>query len=658
MSRLGALPPLDEYSATKSSEQIGHKPLQSLTSVGIEPKTAKPKRRLQSFTSVAIGPRDGGEAQHSERKGTQRNPKGGKVTIRKWLTQQGVLRSSDTRSKSERTNDKSITLYLVLQKVLDGWTFLVLIIVVVTYVPWYVAFWPYINTEAAAAFRALEVVMDILFFLAAEINVDSHSDEQDDDDHWEPSPSEAPAMNENPMLESDRRRSSFAGRTTRTESMASRLHSYTITGTSGKIPEAESEGTVQGEAKMARVRVKYQDLIGAVPYQFLVLVPGDIRLKRCLGLLSLLKLMRLTHITRLKARNDQIKKRLDGLSMQAQVIRLISGLIVSAHVIGCIFFFIGDMETDPLSWVQQVGFPTSEECNGATTSETSFSISQNDCVGHMWLSTFFWSVATLLSCEPQLGVATIETTAEKVFLTMVLVYGSLFGAYFFGAMYHIMHLNRSAYNRYVEKRQDIKDLCRFYLPVGVNPDGSGEIDDDEEVLQLRSRVDRWIELKHKRNSMFDVDKTLQDMPSSLHQDLKQFMLQHMVRASPIFAKANAHLLRRLCMELQQQYVMSGEWLCYEGEVAKSMSFLNKGRLGVFKRIEGVNSGSEEEEQKEGEEEEEDSTEWNKYGKRVGMARPKQAASVRGGAVLQEAMHEMHRSTGAKDGTRVYFDHNR
>jgi hypothetical protein len=74
--------------------------------------------------------------------------------------------------------------------------------------------------------------------------------------------------------------------------------------------------------------------------------------------------------------------------------------------------------------------------------------------------------------------------------------------------------------------------CRFYLPIGQNPDGSTDAVDDDVVLRLRERVDRWIELKHKRNSMFDVDNTLRQMPSSLHQDLKQFMLQVPSRALP------------------------------------------------------------------------------------------------------------------------------
>jgi hypothetical protein len=421
------LPPLAEDSVesgvepgVESGGEPGHNALQSYTSVAIRPN--KPKRKLQAFTSTSIPVyQAGGKSEHdgssTSNRGSQRTGNSSQkpnVSIRKWLTQQqnDWITPSNTMGANKR-----ITLYSVLQKVLDGWTFLLLIGTTVTYVPWYVAFWPYIDKNTANAFRALEVVMDILFFLAAEINVDGHAG--DDDQSWEPymgsenadhslvnptdrsslvSPTNAFEMT-NPM---ERRTSLLPqGRTKRTESMASRLHGYTVTTNNRKVlltnlltPWSHDhsqryllasyslsftlkvpavDGT-EAKPKITTVRVKYQDLVGAVPYQFLVLVPGSLRLKQCLGLLSLLKLMRLSHVNRLKgtrflplppassrflplppapslfsplsvsfspssspsckARNDHIKKRLDGLSMNAQVIRLVSGLVISAHIIG------------------------------------------------------------------------------------------------------------------------------------------------------------------------------------------------------------------------------------------------------------------------------------------------------------------------------------
>jgi hypothetical protein len=121
--------------------------------------------------------------------------------------------------------------------------------------------------------------------------------------------------------------------------------------------------------------------------------------------------------------------------------------------------------------------------------------------------------------------------------------------------------------------------------------------------------------------------------------------------------------------------MAGEWLCHEGEVAKSMSFLNKGRLGVYKRGEIRGDESESEDDDDDDDEVEDATEWNKYGKRGGSSRGVSSGVIGGvgGSVgkrcsqggigaragqagkLREAMQDMVHHEGAVNGTRVHFE---
>lgn len=125
---------------------------------------------------------------------------------------------------------------------------------------------------------------------------------------------------------------------------------------------------------------------------------------------------------------------------------------------------------------------------------------------------------------------------------------------------------------------NVSDLLHFQN----TSDTVQEFLEHEDVPQdLRDRIFTYFAFTWARSKGFNVRLLLQDLPLQLQMDIAYSIHENVIASVPIFKHCDVPFLKALCLAVQEQTFLPGDWIIRAGETGSSMYLIQQGVMEVF-----------------------------------------------------------------------------
>lgn len=289
------------------------------------------------------------------------------------------------------------------------------------------------------------------------------------------------------------------------------------------------------------------DVISCFPIEIFGFIVSDpimfAKVMWCLRLNRLIKWIKI---------KDYFKALEDKLGSKVEVLRCIKyGLyiLVSTHIVACIWFCIATFEGEPIpqSWADfyKLEIKKSQSSN--------------------YVTSLYFSAVTLTSTG--FGDIHAQTVAEKLFVMVVTLVGILLYGYCLATLASTLANNALSQVAFQEK---ISAMHNF-------------IDERHVSACLRERIDQYFEIFWRKwnGQASQEQEVMADMPKTLQENLATEIKESVIRKIPLFSDADSTYMRKLCRNTCLFNYSPGEIIIYAGDIGREMYFIRRGTIEIL-----------------------------------------------------------------------------
>ena len=294
--------------------------------------------------------------------------------------------------------------------------------------------------------------------------------------------------------------------------------------------------------------------------------------------LSLIKLLRVQRLLRVRAR-DRNRAHDAGrmprpivISKMINISRLLAGFYLWSHVCACVFWFIGRIEIAASSGDESaagVSWIAAEAAEGLTADGDELLFASEFT---QYIVALYWSTTTALTIG--YGDITPHTSAERIFVILVMMSSSVLYATIFGQVTTLVDSLDQVQNRYQRQMQRFSEFASIYkLPVA-----------------LRARIYSHVHYKWQLTRGLEVESVLDALPSGVRRDIQLFLLANIVQSFPIFQNVPQNFIAAVVEKFRAELIAAQEFVFSADEPGRHLYIIHTGRVEVI-TPEGVVVGS-------------------------------------------------------------------
>eukprot|EP01044_Picomonas_judraskeda_P001146 COSAG03_NODE_63_length_15223_cov_32.095940_5_plen_939_part_00 len=337
-----------------------------------------------------------------------------------------------------------------------------------------------------------------------------------------------------------------------------------------------------------KIAVKYLtswfpiDVVSCLPVMYIeMLIYGaegrarpDLIALKTFRLLRMAKLLRLARIKALLAR---LENRYKALAQCERVVKICFFILLSAHFVACIWYFVGDGENQRLGknaageevtlspWVRQL-YGNIEE---GVCVESGVQIESAECDMHSkysvsivtkYLDALYYSVTTLTTVG--YGDLVPSTNDEKV----VSIFCELAGSVTFGII--AGSLSAIAMSETLTKRELKSRSTKLdeFMRIKNVPRAMRD--------QLGTQLSNYFEKK----SALDEKQIIACLPPKQQKELVMAIYQPLVVDCPLLQGLERGLTSRFCLAMRPYFALAGDEIVVEGEIGEEMYLITRGNI--------------------------------------------------------------------------------
>lgn len=180
-----------------------------------------------------------------------------------------------------------------------------------------------------------------------------------------------------------------------------------------------------------------------------------------------------------------------------------------------------------------------------------------------YIRAFYWVVTTLTS----VGYGDIVPVGnlEMLFTVFLQLIGVGILALLVGVVVGIFTKRNPAEQRFVENMEKLRALIHYH-----------EIPTD-----LEKRISDYFTYEWKQKLGYDESDLLDSLPFGLRNDLQLEFKKRAIKHIPIFAGVDENFVREIAQYLSPMILTPEDYLFHVGDVAKSMFFIQRGKINVL-----------------------------------------------------------------------------
>lgn len=299
------------------------------------------------------------------------------------------------------------------------------------------------------------------------------------------------------------------------------------------------------------------DFITSLPYGLMGLLMARGAVTGITDLISFLKAFRLLRLNRVVRALDQY--------LEYGFITLILWMLffcLCAHWMACIFYLIADHydKFADIGWVRAMSEATQQQLliiNGT--------IIESPSLASLYMSSLYFSLTSLTSIG--FGNIAPNTTAEKIFSCVTMIFGGLCYAVIFGQVTAIVQQSQKKSEGYHETLNNMRSFCKLY----------------KVPKEISTRIVDYYMYTWVLNRGVDTNSVLQNCPKDLQSDICIHLNRKVIDSTPAFGELSNAVLRAIARNFAIHRVAPGERVVHEGESLDTLFFVASGSFEITQK---------------------------------------------------------------------------
>eukprot|EP00736_Rhodelphis_marinus_P009441 Rmarinus@m.25663 len=296
------------------------------------------------------------------------------------------------------------------------------------------------------------------------------------------------------------------------------------------------------------------DFVTSLPVGLLVEIidPADsslafLRFPKLLRFMKLAKLIRLLKMARVGV---IIERHLSIPLGLLRFLRFTFFILVLAHIVGCMFYLIGDSSLNDgssSSWIRDYGIEYSD-------------------MGTKYVASIYWAFTTLTTVG--YGDIIPQTDSERVYALFAMVMGASIFGYIVG---NLASLFTSSNKQIQQRKEQMKEVISFMKEKHLPKD-------------LQERIWQYFDYVHKAQGDFDEHKILCRLSPTLRREVALYLFKDLIRRVPFFRTCDMDFVTAIVTRLMPLKFEDGDTICREGEIGKHIFIVKSGSVSLMKNL--------------------------------------------------------------------------
>ena len=288
------------------------------------------------------------------------------------------------------------------------------------------------------------------------------------------------------------------------------------------------------------------DFLAAIPFDYIAAAGTDTGFIE-IRLMQMMKLFKIAPLT----------KGLDKTPYANifRLIRVIHGLMMLGHWIGCMYFYLG---------MHQLNHYENEGCNDNTGCPWIKQYNMTTAnLYTQYSSSLYWGMTMLTSVE--FGYVSPHTNVEKFFAWFCQLLGAIITAIIFGEVVAAVQDFEGSNSRYRNVMGRTNQFLNFYnLP-----------------KDLAKRVRNNMEYGWTLHSGMDQHELLIMLPDSLRTEVLMHVQRNVIQTCTMFKECDKAFIKAMCLNLEPNAYLPYEVVYEEGDATRDVFFVSRGRFKVI-----------------------------------------------------------------------------
>jgi len=180
-----------------------------------------------------------------------------------------------------------------------------------------------------------------------------------------------------------------------------------------------------------------------------------------------------------------------------------------------------------------------------------------------YVQSLYWIITTLTS----VGYGDIVPTGniEMLFTIFLQLFGVGVLAFLVGTVVGIFTKKNPAEQRFIENMEKLRALIHYqHIP-----------------KNLENRISDYFTYEWKQKLGYDESELMDALPYGLRIELQLEFKKNVIKDIPLFDCVDDHFIRDIAQHLKPMILTPGDYLFRTGDIAKSMFFVQKGKISVL-----------------------------------------------------------------------------